>query len=472
MRWKGKFALGIAAALSSAAAIQAQGTPTVVPSNNEVIVIQEDAKPSFSSKIQNVLGMTAMQSAQPAPKTADGTPPAAPVVMEAAPEAAPASCGCGSGPTPLLAVKILEGLVYGENPEKVPIHMAAWMDFDYTFRSTGPGQNNVAPVMNRFGDEALVRQLGIYLWRPTKPDELSWGFNMIFIGGADAAFLGPTAGGWANTNPRFGSQFTDLNLTAHLPILTEGGVDVKAGRQTTCLGPMGALPWQRTFSSSDYAWYNLEEGRYTGISTVWHINKQLSWYNGIEIGGWGTFFDNASHSIDYLTQVNYWLDEEAKKTHVWFTVLTGPTSFTPGAYGLNSTVLELGIQHNYNECWYQIVDTQMVWSKAPIFGPVPAGYTENAYDVYTYIGRHINEKVDLNARLEWYYDQNGGGYPGGFGTPNTSYYSITVGPDIHPTKWLQLRPEIRYDYASNPAFGSSNNLHNQLSLTFEALFKF
>jgi len=177
--------------------------------------------------------------------------------------------------------------------------------------------------------------------------------------------------------------------------------------------------------------------------------------------------------VNYLGQVTYWLDECAKQTKVWGTVLTGPTSFTGS--GLNSTVLELGILHNYNERLYQIVDTQMVWSKAPIFGPVPPGYTENAYDVYTYIGYHLTEHWDANTRLEWYYDQNGGGYPGGFGPggkPHTSYFAVTVGPDYHPTKWLQIRPEIRYDFANNPAFGVNNSYKSQLSMAFEALFKF
>ncbi len=479
MRWKGKFALGIAAALSSAAAIRAQGTSTIVYPNNQAIVVQEDARPGLSSKIQAVLG-TATVQAQATPPI-EGRSEANPI-YENAPAAAAAPC-CGSGPTPLLGVKILEGLIYGENAQCPPIHVAAWADFDYTYRSTGHGQNNIAPVMNRFGDEALVRQLGLYLWRDTKKDELSFGFNMIFIGGADAAFLGPTAGGWANTNPRFGSQFTDLNVTAHLPILTDGGVDVKAGRQTTCLGPMGALPWQRYFTSSDYAWYNLEEGRYTGISTVWHINKRLDWYNGVEVGGWGTFFDNASHGMDYLTQVSYWLDEEAKNTKAWFTVLTGPTSFVDGQHGLNTTVLELGIQHNWSECWYQIVDSQMVWSCAPIFDQITGNYNEQAYDIYTYIGRHMSDKLDMNSRFEWYYDAGAGSgsingtpgagdYPGGFGRPHTSYFSVTVGPDYHPVKWLQIRPELRYDYATTGAFGASGTQHNQFSAAIEALFKF
>jgi hypothetical protein len=233
---------------------------------------------------------------------------------------------------------------------------------------------------------------------------------------------------------------------------------------------MGALPWQRYFDSSDYAWYNMEEGRYTGISGVWHISKQLDWYNGAEIGGWGVFFDNPAHAVDYLTQVSYWLDCEAKKTKVWATVLTGPTGFI--THNRNTTVLELGAMHNWNKYIYQTVDTQMVWSAAPIFAAAPPGYNERAYDVYTYLGAHLCSKWDVNSRFEWYYDEDGGGYAGGFGIPQTHYYAMTFGVDYHPNKWLQFRPEIRYDHATNPAFGSALNHKDQLSIALEALVKF
>jgi hypothetical protein len=410
---------------------------------------------------------------QPAPS--NGTPggvsaPEGREQLFAAEEGTPPAEG-SYGPTPLADVKILQNLLFGEQ-EKPCLRIAGWADFDYTYRSTGSGRTPVAPVMNHFGDEFLVRSLGLWLWKPLDPKEWSWGFNAIFIAGADAFFIQPTAGWPAQTNPRFGQDFTDLNLTAHLPILTEGGVDVKAGRQTTILGPMGALPWQRYFDSSDYAWYNMEEGRYTGVSTVWHVTKRLEWYNGVEIGGWGVFYDDPVHGVDYITNVSYWLDEDAKKTKVWFTVLTGPTSFAPGQHGENSTTVEIGIQHNWNKYVYQILDSQMTYSKAPVFGVAPPGYQERAYDVYTYLGAHVTKTIDINTRFECYKDVDGGGYPGGFGVPHTDYFAVTAGPDYHPTKWMQFRPEIRYDYATHDNFGQFHDKKNQLSLAAETLFKF
>jgi hypothetical protein len=361
-----------------------------------------------------------------------------------------------------------------EKKKKDPcLTIAAWVDLDYTYRSTGGGNNPIAPVMNHYGNEFLNRQDGIFISKPLDAKCWDWGFNCIAIGGSDASFLNPTRGWFTGDYGPGGSiresfQFTDLNLTAHLPILTEGGVDIKAGRQTTILGPMGALPWQRWFDSSDYAWYNMEEGRYTGVSSVWHINKRLDWYNGFELG-WGTFFDMIPHDVDYITNIGYWLDSEAKKTKVWTTVLTGPTSVHSGKF---TTVLELGLQQNWNDRWYQIVDSQMVWSRGPVNAPVPPGYNENAYDIYTYLGYHLNKCVDLQGRFEWYDDVDGRNYAGGFGVPNTQYYALTLGPDYHPYKWLQFRPEVRYDYATHPNFGQHFDRRNEVSVAAELLFKF
>lgn len=405
----------------------------------------------------------------------DKAPAAAAQPAPAAAAAADSDAGGGDapwGPTPIGDVKIfqsaLNGLL-GWDDEKPPIGVFGWIDPDYTYRNSGHGINNIAPVMNRFGDEALMREIGLNIFKPLDPKELSWGFNAQMLAGSDGAFLNPTAGWFRNTNPRFGYSFTDLNVTAHLPILTDGGVDLKFGRQSTVLGPMGAVSYARWFDSSDYAWYNLEEGRYSGLSANWKINKWLSWYNGIELGGWGTFFDFTASGPCYITQINYWLDEEAKRTQFTFTVLTGPTGhFSPG----NTTAIETTLHQNWTDRLYQVVSFQMNYSKAPIGFAVPPSYQERAYDVYSYLGYHLSCTLDLNTRVEWYRDVDGGGYPGGFGIPKTNYEEATVGFDYHPYKWIQIRPEVRGDFSNHDAFGTTMDRRNQLSIACDALIKF
>jgi hypothetical protein len=500
MRWQRLLNLGfgIGVGLVSAGALAAQtptvpgappapravfSTPTTLSSpaatTGQAPVVQY-ANPSVEKTPTAVLGGPATPVTEPSKTTAGPY-----TIMD---RSACSSCLGGGkcdddgtsplGPTPFPKVGILQECIFGKDNKDAPIWIGGWTDFDYTYRSnsTGPGFNpsggpSIAPVMNRFGNEFLVRELGLMITKPLDNKTWSWGFNIIAIAGSDAAFLAPTKGWYAQTTPRFGFDFTDLNLTFHMPILTEGGVDVKIGRQTTILGPMGALAWQRPLNSSDYAWFNMEEGRYTGISTIWHINKQLDWYNGLE-WGWGTFFAQKGPAPQYITNISYWLDYEAKDTKIWTTVLTGPT--TDGTYA-NTTTFEFGILKNWNRFLYTIVDTQMVYSRGPVFGgPPPPGYIERAYDVYTYNGVHLNKCWDLTGRLEYYYDADGQGYAGGFGIPKTSYFAATVGPNYHPTKWVEFRPEIRYDGASNPAFGSIPTLlhRNQLTVSADLLIKF
>jgi hypothetical protein len=366
----------------------------------------------------------------------------------------------------------LENWLFGDEPAPGNLKVFGWAEMDYTYRSTGKGLNLVAPVMNTFGDEFLAREVGWWVEKPLDEEDWSWGFNMIFFGGSDAGFINPTRG-WFQSNGdpdrRFWAQFTDLNLVFHLPVLTEGGVDIKAGRQTTILGPYGTLSWQRPFASSDMAWFVMEEGRYTGVSAVWHINKRLFWYNGIEIGGWGVFFSSIrNYTNNYITNLTYWLDEEAKTTKVWTTVLTGPTS--PYNAG-NTTVVEVGLMHNWSERFWQVVDFQTVTSYAPLFGtPIP-DYKQSSYDVYTYCGYHINPRWDLNWRVDWFRDVNGLGYPGGYGIPNTHYIALTLGPNYHPNRWFQFRPEIRYDHATNPAYGAQRDKQNQISIVANVLIQ-
>src|SRR5262249_51869371 len=75
----------------------------------------------------------------PAPMTMPMTQPADQPAGDGAkpPEEAPL------GPTPLAKVGILQGLVFGENAESSKLKLSGWMDFDYTYRSTGSGINNV-----------------------------------------------------------------------------------------------------------------------------------------------------------------------------------------------------------------------------------------------------------------------------------------------------------------------------------------
>ena len=169
------FALAIALAGPRWASAQVVSSPLGTPTQAAPVTTPASAlpRPSFGNPIITVVPDNSQspvqKTAQPAPKVE--TP--APVVMES--EAAPAP-DAPLGPTPLLAVGILQKMIFGDD-DKAKLKIAGWLDADYTFRSTGHGVNGIAPVMNRFGDEPLLRQLGVLISRPLDPTCWSWGFR-------------------------------------------------------------------------------------------------------------------------------------------------------------------------------------------------------------------------------------------------------------------------------------------------------
>ena len=46
----------------------------------------------------------------------------------------------------------------------------------------------------------------------------------------------------SSPNPHFGQDFRDLYISAHLPILTDGGMDFKIGRMNTIMAITGSWP--------------------------------------------------------------------------------------------------------------------------------------------------------------------------------------------------------------------------------------
>jgi hypothetical protein len=282
------------------------------------------------------------------------------------------------------------------------------------------------------------------LERPLKQDQLSWGFNVTYYAGADAALLHPKGGiDDPPGNPRFSQDFRQLYVSAHLPILTEGGVDVKAGRMGTICGYNGALAPYRPFYSSDYQWFYSQDGAWTGVLTYLHVNKQLDLLNGVTFGA-NTFFTKRSDdSICYIGQINYWLTEE-KKTQLTASLQAGRDAIfaAPGLAGDFDTVLELRVQQNWSEYFTQIIQSEIGWDNN-----TPVG-TGSWYSLYTIGILHLSPKLDALARVEWFDDVDG------TRTGIAANYSeVTLGTNWHPTKFIEFRPEIRGDFADKPAFG-------------------
>jgi hypothetical protein len=366
------------------------------------------------------------------------------------------------GPTLPEDLKLfMEHTWLGQTFDEHGVRVYGWLDAGYTYATTGPGPLTVETRENRFGNEALLNQMALVVEKPLDPTRWSFGYNVTFWAGADAALLRPR-GGFDTDNPRFGADFRQLYVSAHLPVLSEGGVDVKLGRQSTILGYESALAPYRPFYSNSYEWFYSTDFAWTGILANWHVTRQLDLLSGITTGA-NTFFTLRGSGPCYIGQVNYW-PHEGGKTLLSASILVGDQAIfaAPGLAGSMDTVVELRVQHDWGRHLTQIVQCDMGWDQN-----VPNVGVGSWYGLYNIFVVHMNERLDLNLRGEWFDDVQG--TRTGFAT---HYEEATVGVDYHPYRWVRLRPEVRGDFANDlKVFGKGRD-QAQLTAAFECLFQF
>lgn len=370
------------------------------------------------------------------------------------------------GPTPVDQVGLLRNaLGLGQRLDDRNLRLFGWVETGYTGSSSGSGLLATQPRLNRFGDEFLFNELGLVFQKSLRQDRFDWGFNVRYFAGANAA-LGAAAGGIGDPvdNPRFGQDFRDLYLSAHLPILTEGGLNVKVGRMNTIIGWNGFLAPYRPLYSSDYQFFYSQDGAFTGFLTQLVVSDRLDIWNGMTLGA-NTFFEKrSSDSYCYIGQVNYWLQPE-KRTRLTASTYVGPDAIfaAPGLDGDFVSMVELRVEHAWGERFTQIVQSNFGFDRN-----TPRG-TGSWFGLYSVGIFHLNPKWDVIGRVEWFRDVRGTRTG-----VDTHFSEVTAGLNWHPTRYLEIRPEIRGDFAGRPAFGGGNvpRDNSQLTGAISALIKF
>lgn len=386
---------------------------------------------------------------------------------EIAEDISPAPTPRRFGPTSVHDVRFLmDNLGFGDLFGDTGIRTFGWVEGGYSAASSGSGLLSVQPRLNRFGNEFLLNEIGLVIQKPLKQDEFDIGFNIRYFAGANAATGQPLGGiGGRSPNSHFSQDFRDLYISAHLPVITEGGVDVKVGRMNTIIGYNGFLAPYRPFYSSDYQFFYSQDGAFTGFLTNLHVNNRLDIWNGMTFGANTFFTKRSTDSICYIGQVNYWLTDE-QRTRLTGSVYCGPNALfaAPGMAGDYDTMVELRLQQNWSERFTQVIQSNMGWDTN-----TPVG-TGSWYGVYTIGIFHLDPQLDAMVRGEWFDDVKG--TRTGI---NTDYAEVTLGLNWHPNKFIEFRPEIRGDFAGQPAFegGDRTPTHrSQLTGGISFLLKF
>ncbi len=385
-----------------------------------------------------------------APALADETPAATP-----APDAAPAApdAAADAGPPGF----------------KISGHIEAGV----TANPESPNDRlNFGQLFTDKSNQLLLNQALITAEQPLDPKAtgFDWGFRFQAMYGTDARYTHFPDELDRVIHDRTQLDIVEANVQAHLPFVSDGGVDVKLGQYATPIGYEVIDATGNPFYSHSYIFNFGIPLKHTGGYFTAHLSDTFDLYLGGDTGintGVGKGDNNNSASFFGGFGLNNLLD--GKLTILALTHI-GPEnpSDTPGI-DANSAVRELfDVVATYKYSDTTTLTTELNYIHDD-------GFHAQAFGAAQYISYTLNDVVTLNARGEIFRDDNGffvaafrnpldfidieRGLPPtapAIGGGPTTYGEITLGAAIKPDLGLpdpissfSIRPELRFDGALN-----------------------
>jgi len=354
--------------------------------------------------------------------------------------------------------------------EDSPIQIYGWIQNSFTANPSFPADRvNFGVTPNYRSNDWLGNQYYTVFENTLEQEgEFNIGYRLDFMMGHDWEF-NKMRGVFDNAWPS--GHFPGIDLPQfygemHLPILTEGGLDVKFGRWYSLHGyevvpaigrPLLSVPYTFTFGEPFTHW---------GLMTTWHVTDNLVIYNGSP-QGWDDF-QNRNIPWGYMGGFAYTgLDDKLNFSFIY--------SYAANQWHKIETELEngdvvevpnVGYTGNFTHLWttilsYQWTDklTQVLENDNGLEEDVPIDQgngvigrdnsrwhgAENWF-LYDFFG---TGKLTGVWRSEIFWDIDG--FRTGFAD---RYYEQTLGLIYKPCPWLWIRPEARFDWAQ---FGTPYN---------------
>jgi hypothetical protein len=359
------------------------------------------------------------------------------------------------------------------------IHLSAQFEAGVSFNPAGPKQN-FGQLFTDKPNTVLLNQILLTANKPLDPKatDFDWGFKLQGMYGSDARythFLGELDR--ALPNERNQLDVVEANVQFHLPVLFEGGVDIKAGQYVTLLGAETIDPSTNPFYSHSYVFFFGIPFKHTGVLTTSHVNPILDVYLGVDTGVNTTFgpLGENNSGVAFLGGVNLTMMDGnltvLAVTHI------GPENasraLSPAGFNADGFYRYLNdVVVTYKVTPTLTLTSEFNWIRDD-FGAT--GFSSrkpsssNAFGLVQYASYTLSDTLTLNGRAELFRDDNNFFVAGfganngfdqfqkGFGTPlvtaphATTYGAITLGVTYKPADMpapisgLMFRPEVRYD---------------------------
>lgn len=346
------------------------------------------------------------------------------------------------------------------------IKIGGWANAGITYNAAAPDNNFNGPVT--FGDrsgEFQLNQLNLFVQKAvaTEGDSFDIGGRFDVMFGSDAIFtqaygvpgadlgtgLPLDRGAWdlKLINERFYNlAIPQAYVEMYVPL--GNGLNIKAGHFYTPIGYETVPAPDNFFYTHAYTMQFGEPFTHTGVMANYTVDDNWAVMGGAvtgsATGGWDGSWDQQLGNWAGLMGTTWTSDSKATSLNV------------SGTYGARSEVSD--------DDWslYSIVFKHNITDKAHLMLQHDHGFADGLavggqltdtewYGLNTHLTYDVMDNLVAGVRGEWFRDQNGVRVCSPARTaascvPGT-FYAVTAGVTWKPLKWLNVRPNVRYDWA-------------------------
>ncbi len=349
------------------------------------------------------------------------------------------------------------------------VKFSGHLDGGITFNPDSPADGiNFGHLFTDRANLPVLNQLLLTAERPLDPKATGYdfGFKLQGMYGTDARFTHSFNLFDRAINSRYQFDIVEANGLVHLPVATEGGVDVKAGIFPSPMSAETIDSAGNTFYSHSYIFNFGVPFKHTGVLATAHVTPLVDLYLGVDTGV-NAFLGEKGDNNDALAgQVGFGLNLLDGNLTVQALSHIGPENpeGTPGV-NVNSAlryINDIVVTWKITEALTAITDLNYIHDD---------GLHASGGGVAQYLTYALSDQWTIGGRAELWRDDNGAfvaKFPANFdavnaarGFPNTAvsggkttYGALTLGANYKPGfakpfDGLVIRPELRVDDALN-----------------------
>jgi hypothetical protein len=366
------------------------------------------------------------------------------------------------------------------------IVIGGWLNGGITYNSTNPDNNFNGPVT--FADRAnefQLNQLNMFIQRAVATEGSAWDFGGRFdiMFGTDSIFtqaygvpaydvntLQPlNRSNWDLHMLRGQNRFYDIAMPqaygeVYIPV--GNGLNVKVGHFYTPIGYETVPAPDNFFYTHAYTMQYGEPFTHTGVLANYAMNSNVSIMGGVttgsatggwdggwnkQLGNWGGIAGATWTSTDKGTSIN----------------ASGTLSATSEHSHNTWSMFSIVAKHNITDKMHLVLQHDHGFANQVALSTIRDAQW---YGVNTHLTYDVKDNLSVGLRGEWFRDQDGfrvcspgriaaatndeSGIPISTAANGNalstcqpaSYYAITAGLNWKPVTWLNVRPNVRYDW--------------------------